>query len=230
MTSTFTLSSAMQDYLEAILDLSRKGEAVRITDIADKLNITKASVTQAINSLKKLSLVTQDRYGPVELTSKGKELATKVQNRHNALRKFLIEVLKVDPSIAEKDACLMEHVISPHTMDKLEEFLESAVFKEGYALPGTSPDAVSERKEEEQLDPLKTKALSELKTGERGRVIRITAQNPVRRRILEMGITKGTEVAVKGLAPLGDPMELMVRGYNLSLRKEEAAGILVEML
>lgn len=73
-------------------------------------------------------------------------------------------------------------------------------------------------------------SLSELVTGERGRVVRVTATGPVRRRILEMGVTPGTEVSVKGVAPLGDPIEVLVKGYSLSLRKEEAASIFVEVM
>lgn len=77
---------------------------------------------------------------------------------------------------------------------------------------------------------INTKMLSELRAGEKGRVIRITAKGLVRRRILEMGVTPGAEISVKGFAPLGDPMELLVKSYRLSLRKEEAANIVVEVL
>lgn len=80
------------------------------------------------------------------------------------------------------------------------------------------------------MSSVNIKVLSELQTGEKGKVIRITAQGPVRRRFLEMGITPGTEVSVKGVAPLGDPMEILVKGYRLSLRKEEAASIFLEVL
>lgn len=74
-----------------------------------------------------------------------------------------------------------------------------------------------------------TRPLSELKTGEQGRVTRITAKNPIRRRILEMGVTPGAEITVKGRAPLGDPMDILVKGYHLSIRKDEAAWVYVEV-
>lgn len=79
------------------------------------------------------------------------------------------------------------------------------------------------------MKTIDTKKLSELGIGEKGRVIRITAKGPVRRRMLEMGVTPGAEISVKGFAPLGDPIELLVKGYRLSLRKEEAANIIVEV-
>lgn len=70
--------------------------------------------------------------------------------------------------------------------------------------------------------------LGKLKPGEHGKVVKINLEGSLRRRILDMGLVPGTELWVKGKAPLGDPMEITVRGYQLSLRKEEANGIVVE--
>lgn len=123
MSQTTILSSSMQDYLEAILELAQEEKSVRITDIANKLNIAKASVNQTISKLKEMELVQQQVYGPVELTDKGRLLANKVMQRHIKLKQFLVEALGVEPEVAEKDACLMEHVVSSQTMDKLTEFL-----------------------------------------------------------------------------------------------------------
>jgi Fe2+ transport system protein FeoA len=70
--------------------------------------------------------------------------------------------------------------------------------------------------------------LSELKPKERGTVLKVGGSGAVRRRILDMGVVPGTEVEVVKVAPLGDPVDLLVRGYHLSLRKEEAREILIE--
>lgn len=118
------ISASLQDYLEAILNLSRSGEPVRVTDIAANLNLAKASVTQALGILKERGLVTHHRYGPVSLTEKGKRYALTVHRRHEALLDFLVNVLQVDPKIAEQDACRMEHAVSSETMAKLTIFLE----------------------------------------------------------------------------------------------------------
>ena len=69
--------------------------------------------------------------------------------------------------------------------------------------------------------------LRELKPGQKGKVIKISGRGPVHRRILDMGIVKGTEIEVERVAPLGDPIEIKVKGYHLSLRKEEASNIFV---
>ena len=72
------------------------------------------------------------------------------------------------------------------------------------------------------------KTLKDLRIGESARVVRLHGQGAVRRRIMDMGITKGTTVRVRKLAPLGDPIEITVRGYELSLRKVDAQMVEVE--
>lgn len=72
------------------------------------------------------------------------------------------------------------------------------------------------------------KTLKEVPVGGPVTVKRIHGEGPLRRRIMDMGITKGTEVYVRKVAPLGDPVELTVRGYELSIRKNEAEAIEVE--
>lgn len=72
------------------------------------------------------------------------------------------------------------------------------------------------------------KTLKEVKIGETVTVVKLTGEGPVKRRIMDMGLTKGTLVHVKKSAPLGDPIELTVRGYELSIRKAEAENVIVE--
>ena len=70
--------------------------------------------------------------------------------------------------------------------------------------------------------------LKEVKCGDTVKVTKITGEGALRRRIMDMGITKGTSVFVRKVAPLGDPVEITVRGYELSIRKGDAENILVE--
>ena len=69
--------------------------------------------------------------------------------------------------------------------------------------------------------------LSLLHPGDEGEVVRVQAQGQVRQRLLEMGFIRGARLRVEKLAPLGDPMELVIKGYHLSLRREESSCILV---
>ncbi len=66
------------------------------------------------------------------------------------------------------------------------------------------------------------RTLKDVKVGQSATVVRLCGEGPVKRRIMDMGITKGVEIFVRKVAPLGDPMELKVRGYELSLRKTDA--------
>ena len=72
------------------------------------------------------------------------------------------------------------------------------------------------------------KTLREVKIGKTAKVLKLHGEGAIKRRIMDMGITKGVEIYVRKVAPLGDPIELFVRGYELSLRKEDAKNIEVE--
>ncbi|NLZ38151.1 MAG: metal-dependent transcriptional regulator [Firmicutes bacterium] len=126
MVETINLTPALEDYLEVILELEEKENGTRVTDIADKMNIAKSTVTITINKLKNMGLVQQESYGPIELTSAGKKHALEIRHRHSMIRRFLIDVLGVDYQTADEDACLMEHVVSPTTLKKIEEYMEKA--------------------------------------------------------------------------------------------------------
>ncbi|MBG0764468.1 MAG: ferrous iron transport protein A [Tissierellales bacterium] len=73
-----------------------------------------------------------------------------------------------------------------------------------------------------------SKTLKDVKVGEKATIRRITGTGPVKRRLMDMGVTKGQEILVRKVAPLGDPIEVNLRGYELTFRKEEAENILVE--
>lgn len=72
------------------------------------------------------------------------------------------------------------------------------------------------------------KTLKDVKVGETATVARLHGEGPVKRRIMDMGITKGSEIHIRKVAPLGDPVEITVRGYELSLRKADAACVDVD--
>ena len=74
------------------------------------------------------------------------------------------------------------------------------------------------------------KTLKEAKVGETVKVVKLTGEGAVKRRIMDMGITKGVEIYVRKVAPLGDPVEVTVRNYELSLRKDDAQLIEVELV
>lgn len=74
-----------------------------------------------------------------------------------------------------------------------------------------------------------SKYLHELKPGEKGKIAKVAGGGGIHRRLLDMGLVSGSEVEVERVAPLGDPIEIKIKGYHLSLRKEEASNIQVEV-
>ncbi len=117
------MTQSLEDYLEAIYILIKDGTGACVRDVAKVLNVKMPSVVKAIHELKKLDLVTQEPYAEIKLTSKGQRVAKLVLNRHTLLRKFLMK-LGVTRKTADKDACLMEHILSAETLDKIRIYTE----------------------------------------------------------------------------------------------------------
>ena len=119
------MTKSLEDYIEVAYVLIHEKNRARVRDIATTLKVKMPSVVKGISELKKLELVTQEPYGDVELTAKGRRIATMILNRHNKIREFLM-LLGVSKRIADKDACQMEHILSVETMDRIRDFLKKA--------------------------------------------------------------------------------------------------------
>jgi len=117
-------TASMEDYLEAISLLSQKEERATVTNISKLLKVKKPSVTSALVKLSRKGLAVHKRYGSAELTPEGLKAAQDVYHRHSILRYLLVDILKVDPKIAEDDACRMEHSLSPSSLERLDQFIK----------------------------------------------------------------------------------------------------------
>ena len=123
----YNMTSSLEDYLEAVFVLSNQKGNVRLTDIAEYLGVSKPSVNRAVNTLTQNGFLEHVTYGDIIITPAGESYAANVLRRHKLIKQFLISELGVDEKIAERDACQMEHVMSPVTIDKLYEYLERQV-------------------------------------------------------------------------------------------------------
>ncbi|MBD3379624.1 MAG: metal-dependent transcriptional regulator [Candidatus Omnitrophica bacterium] len=120
------LTSSMEDYLEAISVLGEEKGIVRVRDIGKVMKVKAPSVTGALKILSSKGLILHERYGYVDLTEEGKEMAGRIRKRHDTLIEFLTQVLGVDEKTAETDACRIEHAISPMTFMNLVKFVKEA--------------------------------------------------------------------------------------------------------
>ena len=111
-------NESSENYLEAILMLSKKLPVVRSVDIANELGFKKSSVSIAMKKLRENGYITMDRDGLITLTESGMEIASKMLDRHHTLTRFLVAI-GVDQKTAEQDACRIEHDISQQTYDAM---------------------------------------------------------------------------------------------------------------
>ncbi len=119
------MTQSLEDYLEAIYMLIAGDHPAQVRDVARMLAVKMPSVVKALHELKKLGLVTQQPYAAIELTAKGRRVAKLVLGRHTLIRDFLMK-LGVSRKNADKDACLMEHILSAETIDKIRIYTENS--------------------------------------------------------------------------------------------------------
>jgi len=118
------LTFTMENYLEAIYELSRQGSGARVSDIAERMSVTKASTNSAMSTLAEKGLITNEKYREIFLTPKGYKIAEFTAQKHKVIQEFLINILNVDPGIATEDACAIEHVISSNSISAMQEYMK----------------------------------------------------------------------------------------------------------
>jgi len=247
MSYSEALSSSLEDYLEAIFKIIDEKEAVRPKDIASRMNVSNASVTGALRALSEKEMIHYAPHDVITLTPEGKNVAREIILRHQILKEFFVNVLAIDQEEADRAACEMEHAITGTILERFTQFVHfiehcprgGLKWIKGYSydcLEGTAPeqcdacvekilDKVRQKNKEKKGQPMSVSRLKELKPGQKARILKMHLKSEAFRRIMEMGLTPGTIVEVERVAPLGDPVDIKVKGYHLSLRKEEAEQI-----
>lgn len=119
------LTFSMENYLEAVYELSAGTGGARVSDIAARLGVSKASVNSAMNALHQRGLVENEKYREIYLTEEGRRLAKLTSHKHVILQTLLHQVIGIDNEQASADACAMEHVISDTSTEKILAFLEA---------------------------------------------------------------------------------------------------------
>lgn len=123
------MTDSLEEYLYAIYLLSSNNDGARVTDIANQMEVTKASTNNALNQLKEQGLINYEKYKNINLTKEGIARAKYIERRHKLFRKFLKEIIKTDPHLVEEETEKLAHCISCHTAAKLEKFIEEYMKK-----------------------------------------------------------------------------------------------------
>ena len=118
------LSASLEDYLEAIFHLAGEHTVARSKDIAERLAVSRASVTGALRALSQKGLVHYKPYGVVSLTGKGLAEAKKVAYRHATLESFFTDILGLENPLARESACRAEHALGQQVVGRLTKYME----------------------------------------------------------------------------------------------------------
>jgi DtxR family Mn-dependent transcriptional regulator len=230
---------SVEDYLKAVYDLSRNGIAVTTTEISRTLKVAPASVTEMLKKLSENGYVNYSPYHGSSLTEKGFQEAQKIARKHRLLEKFLSDVLHIRNDQVHTQACEMEHTLSDEAEESLCRFLKhpDKCPDDGKIIPACNLPFTSC----EECIQLHNKGLEEvgkrnqnltsictLKTGVSAKISFIRGEHRVLQRLLDMGLTPGTNIKVARVAPLGGPVEVCVRGSKVALGQDIAANVFVE--
>jgi DtxR family Mn-dependent transcriptional regulator len=247
------LSASLEDYLEAILQLERTSRVARVSEIAERLDVSRPSVTGALKALSSRGLVSHARYGHVTLTEEGAAIASEVEGRHVAIRDFLTGVLGVPEDKAEVAACRMEHVLEPDVLAHFARYTEKhgAVAGGGPGGGTVGPDSAEDPRSagpgrgagdcdagaavggegidrrSGQGEPMTS--LSELSPFVWARVAGLPQASGLAKRLIALGLTPGAEVRV--LQNWGHcPLIIEAHGARLAVGRGQAARVMVELL
>lgn len=116
------LSASLEDYLEIICNLLKSGDNVKAVEVAKKLNISRASVSEALAKLADKNLIVYESHKGITITEEGLKKAQTVILKHNTLTSFFEKTLGLDKETAEDNACKIEHVISEDVFERIMKF------------------------------------------------------------------------------------------------------------
>lgn len=246
------LSANMEDYLETIYHVVSEKKAARAKDIAIRMAVNSASVTGALRLLAEKGHINYAPYDVITLTPGGEILARDIVRRHEILKDFFTKVLDVDEQEAEETACKMEHAVSPLIIDRLVRFIEFIQIcprggeewiggfhqfcEKDNALSGCESaitkclDDLKRRQKQFQQARRKTITLESLESGQVARLVRVKGNGTIVDKLKKMDITPGSIIELEDAEASTERINIKVRGYHLSLRKDDFANIELEVI
>jgi DtxR family Mn-dependent transcriptional regulator len=218
------ITARIEDYLEEIFLLESTGRDVTVTDLAERLGITKGTVTVTVQKLVEAKMLNHERYGSLHLTAEGRQKGLLVYRRHEGLRAFFHELLGVDRDRSSEMACSMEHYMDVVTDDRLYAMLE--FFRRARADKEPWVDELFNAMETQVLLP---NPLSVLEKGQKGVVIRLSAEEKLRKRLQDTGFTTGASVNCLDGSSTGS-LRISLDGKELEIPRNEAAAVWLRMV
>ena len=216
------LSPRIEDYLEELFLLESTGRSVTVTDLAERLKITKGTVTATVQKLVDLELLKHERYGTLHLTDAGRRKGMTVFRRHEGFRAFFHELLGLDRDHSSEMACSMDHYVDNVTEERLYALLE--YFRKAKAEHQSWVDEIFLAIEKPIL--LVPVPLTLCETGSEGIILRLTADEPLRKELIAEGFVNGAEL--KLLSNENDKFSCEVGRKRFTLNLNQAATIWIQ--
>lgn len=238
------LTSAMEDYLEAIYHLEQERRIARVRDIAVRLGVKMSSVSSALKSLGSRGFIRYDPHQFITLTDRGIEKAKQIVRKHEILKRFLARVLKVGEPAAEDNACRIEHHLDPEVIEKLVrfvEFIELCPMDQARWLDGRSENCddcipcldkarekVLSRARAQKAALAEGMTLAETPAGSQVMVESLKGPVKFKKIFAEQGVETGGMVEIESKDDKSGQLEVNIKGYHLSISKADATKIFVK--
>ena len=184
------ITARLEDYLEELFLLESTGNSVTVTELAERLKITKGTVTATVQKLVDSKLVRHERYGTLHLTEEGRRMGMITFRRHEGFRSFFHEILGLDREKSSDMACSMEHYVDDTTEERLYALLE--YFRKAKSEHQLWVDEAFIAIEKPIL--IVPVPLTLCEPNSTGAILRLTADEPLRKKLIDMGFTSGTDV------------------------------------
>jgi DtxR family Mn-dependent transcriptional regulator len=246
------LSDRLADYVEAIFNIVREKKAARAKDISDRLEVGRSSVTSALQALAERGLVNYAPYDVITLTEKGESVARQIVRRHEVLRDFFVNVLAIEAYEADAAASKMEHAIPEAVLERFVEFAEfvercprgGSKWIEGFGYycdthQGTGNCSecievvlqdIQHQEDAKAAGQYFNRAVTELASGEKGVLVELPESSKAARILSDTGATAGSIIVMERNETDVDSIDIKVKGYHLTLSKEDAGSLVVEPL
>ncbi|MFP4483162.1 MAG: DtxR family transcriptional regulator [Thermovirgaceae bacterium] len=211
----------LEDYLEKIFEFEIQGIEPTITGLAKRLGITKGAATLSVKRMASLDLLTHEHYGQFRLTDKGYARGLQIYRRHEHLSFLFSEMLGIPRKEAEAVACSMEHVMREESEQRL------LAFAEFYCTAHRNGEEWTRRLQNAmESHSCLPRPLPLLAPREKGRIVRITALNPLRGRMLTQGLMPDEVITFLQMTREGDA-QILLGGKEIILKRGEAASLWV---
>jgi len=212
-------AESKEEYLGAIYELEEAGRPAKTIDVARRLRVNPASVTEMLKKLAADDLVTYKPYRGVKFTQKGRARARKLKRKHRIIERFLHDVLRIRKDRVHEQACSMEHVLTDEVEDAMQDMLGNPTKcpDDGKPIPSAGSRKAAE---ENTLESARVNARVKVKKLAGGEIFRLKAKT--------LGIREGKQLKVVAREPAGGPIVIKAGNTTVTLGRGMARKIIVE--